>query len=219
MSTPILQQLLNDAIRQREEREVTAWYASRLGSCLTGLYLERKGFPPETEFDDRTLRVFAAGKLFEEFIINLLKKSGTAHETQTPISWPEYDLRGRADLVLDGVVYEIKTMHSHGFHYMRKNGERGKLHHRMQLWTYLKCLNLTRGELVYISKDDLTILQYPVLLEDKALEAEVLKELTILKRAWEQSLPPVPVPDTDWRAKYCRWHRQCISFSTYLTYT
>lgn len=209
---------------RREPRGVTSWQCGKLGSCLTGVYLERLGVPPDEEFDARTLRVFSAGKMFEQWVIDLAKGDKDIKYTEQPrVEIPELDVTGYADLVIekDGekILYEIKSKNSRAFWYMNKQKEGANNHHRMQTWLYLKALGIQDGRILYLEKDTLTTLEYPVRLDDKELEKEVLGELAILNAAWEQKLPP-PIPEWEtkdkWKSNYCRWHKKCVACEKYL---
>lgn len=191
----------------RKEWKVTSWQASRIGMCPCGIYLERMGVEPDEDFDDRTLRVFKAGNLFEDFIISLLPGA----ELQKRIEWKEQDVTGYADAIFNGLVYEIKSKHSRAFWHMDKQGDANQ-QHKMQLWIYLKVLNMPEGRILYCSKDDLAIREYPIFLEDKELEEKVMHELNILNEAWKTKTPPQPITDKkDWRYKYCRYHKKCLA--------
>lgn len=216
------QNIINEKIQKdRPVKSINSWHPSKLGSCLTGAYLERLGVKPDEDFDERTLRVFSVGKMMEEWLVNLVKESGIKCEEQVRIELPEYNVTGYADLVVDREgqkeIYEVKSKHSKSFWYMEKKGQGAQEQHRMQLWTYLKALNIEKGRIVYISKDDLAILEFPVLLGDIVLGDKTTTELSTLNRAWKEKLPPKPVGDLeDWRAKYCRWHKQCVNQPKYL---
>ena len=210
-----IQSLVNEAVSgERTDREMTHWHPSALGSCLTGQYLKRLGVKPDREYDDRMLRVFAVGKMFEDWLVDQIEKKQKV-ERQVRIEWPEYDLSGYADFVANGIPHEIKTVHSKAFWYMSREGG-PKIQHRMQLWTYLKCLDKPEGRLIYLSKDDLAISEYIVLLSDKEIQETVEEELSILNEAWEKKVAPNPPPEDSWTAKYCRWHSQCITQNSYL---
>lgn len=215
MNNMSIEQLINEALRPKEKRPINSWHPSALGSCLTGAYLNRLGVEPDKELDERVLRIFSVGKQFEDWLVNLIKESGATIETQKRIEWPEMDVTGYVDLIIDEMPVEIKTKHSKSFWYMTKQG--APRQNQMQLWVYLKVLNVKVGRLVFLSKDDLAVQEYPVYLEDEQLANEVINELTILNRAWEEKLPPPPIEDPkDWRYKFCRFHLQCLNFNTYL---
>lgn len=219
-----IQDLINEAVRQdRKNVKQSFWHPSALGSCLTGAYLIRKGIA-EKKFDDRTLRVFNVGRMFEDWLSTLLIKQDVdfrtqiglggkiENETLVPSEKKESEIAGYADLMINGVVYEIKSKHSRGLQYTPN------YHHKLQLWTYLKCLGKPEGRLLYLSKDDLRVKEYSVFLNDEGLEAEVVRELKVLNEAWKQGLPPQPVEDKkDWRYKYCNIHEEyCLKQPEYL---
>lgn len=206
---------------ERHDRGITSWQASKLGSCLTGVYLERKGVEPDTEFDQRTLRVFKCGQLFEEWVTNLCENTkDTMTELQVRAEMPQENATGYADMVITDkksgkkYVYEIKSKHSYGFKYLQQEGANRQ--HQMQLWFYLKCLGIEEGRIFYVSKDDLRVMDFLVELDNEELEKSVMNELATLNEAWKQELPP-PLPEKDdWRAKYCRWHEKCKTQEKYL---
>jgi len=210
-----IQNLMNKAIAEerREKKEITSWHISKLGSCLRGLYLERMGVEPDQPFDDRTLRIFNVGNIFEDWLTELLKKK-LKLETQVRVEDKKLNVSGYADAVIEyegkKKAYEIKTKNSRSFWYMQKEGKPMR-QHEYQLFMYLYLLDIDEGSIVYISKDDLAILEYPVFRNDKKLEKEVMDRIGLLNKAWKLKDPSVlPLPDKkDWQAKYCRWHNQC----------
>lgn len=227
-----IQELIDQSIKEeRDEKEHIQrhWYISRLGSCPTGQYLERAGAEPDEPFDNRTLRVFHCGRVFEDWIVGLLEKQESATlETQVAVEANDLDVSGYADIVLtengQPTVYEIKSKHSRAFWYMVedhklrdgtiKKAEGANRQHEIQLWMYLYLLDVPMGKLVYVSKDDLTIAEYPVFRDDNVLKAEVLSTLSILNKAWADKVPPQPITDpADWRYKYCSYHKQCLAFA------
>ena len=95
---------------------------------------------------------------------------------------------------------------------MQKKGEGANRHHEYQTWIYLKALNIEEGSIVYVSKDDLAILEYPVKKSDTLLENEVTFIASLLNTAWKEKNPGLlPLPEkADWQAKYCSYHKKCI---------
>jgi len=219
MSNFSVQQLINQEVRQREKRLPRHWSPSKLGSCLCGVYLERMGVEPDEEFDDRTLRVFSVGKLFEEWLVGVLKKTDAKFDTQVPCEMPEYDAFGYADLVVENgskIVYEVKSKNSRAFWYMDKKKEGPNRQHAMQLWYYLESLKVDEGRILYLEKDTLTTLEYVIRRDDEDLRKEVIGELELLNRAWKEKVAP-PYAEEGWQKDYCRWHKKCVSQTNYLT--
>lgn len=211
----LFQQLIDESLKRQEKREISSWHISKLGQCPRGTFLERLGKDPDTTFDERTLRVFDMGKKVEDWLIDLLRKQAEV-EDQVRVEDKELNISGYIDVIVkkgdEKKVYEIKSKNSRAFWYMVKKGEGAMQQHRMQLWTYLYLLKEEEGEIVYVSKDDLEIQQYPVYLEDKELKKETLGIIKKLNEAWEKkdgSILPL-YPKDDWRAKYCNYHKQCV---------
>lgn len=210
------------AEQENEKKEINSWHISKIGSCLSGLYLERLGATPEKSLDSRTLRVFEAGKMFESWVIEKIKNTeGYKFEEQVRVEDKNLDVSGYADILVtkpngEKEVVELKSQHSRAFWYMDKSGKPNR-QHQMQLWMYLYLLNIENGKLVYVSKDDLAIAEYVVELNDEELKVETLGRLEILNRAWKEKLPPRPNEDeTAWENKYCRFHKQCKHQDNYL---
>jgi len=187
--------------------------------CLGGAYFERLGVLPDYNNDARTLRIFDVGNIFEEWLLDVAEPSlekDTRMERQEDLVDEELDLTGHPDAtiykgkdLLD--TWEIKTMHSRGFWHMDNEGQKGKPHHRLQLWSYLKMSGGAKGRLMYVSKDDLATRQYEVLADDKDLESEFSRAIGELNGAWKTKKPPAIIRDhTDWRTGYCRWHSHCL---------
>lgn len=210
----MIQEIINTQLRkerdEREKKEQTTWWASSLGSCLTGAYLQRAGL--DKDFDDRTLRVFKVGTMFEDWLVDLIAKSGEKYETQKRVEIPEFNLSGKIDITLDGVIHEIKTINSRAFGFLK---DEAKLAHRMQIWTYLYATKSPKGKIVYLEKDGLNVREFTQLLDDPQIETEVRKELNLLNNCWQAKLPPKPYEKTDWRSKYCSLHGLCVSQPNY----
>ena len=93
---------------------------------------------------------------------------------------------------------------------MIKKGEGAYKHHKMQLLLYLITLGINEGKLVYVSKDDLCIQEFPVYL-DREIELckELMENLRILNHALETHMMPLPAEEGTFQARYCRYHKYC----------
>ena len=117
-----IQELVNKTVREGrgERKEIHSWHPSKLGSCLTGVYLERTGAEPDEPIDDRTLRVFSVGTMMENWLVGALEKQYAGIKRQVRVESAELGVSGYADLVVslpDGKerVYEVKSKHSKSF--------------------------------------------------------------------------------------------------------
>lgn len=232
-----VQKIISDSIRKKEEnrgeRLQTTWHASALGSCLCGQYLARLGVKPDEAIDDRTLRVFDMGNKIEDWVVSLIKdnefvmednatKRQYQIETQGRVLSEKYNFSGYYDLSLKDIrtqekeIVELKSKHSKSFWYMDKQGQGAQDSHQMQLWSYLEFTETDKGRIVYISKDDLAVLEYPIFRNNEELRRLVLDQLEVLNEAWEQKIPPKPAPPESWQAKYCNCHSKCLQQEKYL---
>lgn len=71
---------------------------------------------------------------------------------------------------LSDLVYEIKSVNSQLFWSKKHYLQEAYPHHAMQLHTEMKATGLPEGRLLYVSKDDLTILEFPLYLLDEERE-------------------------------------------------
>lgn len=202
-----IQQLIDEKIqKERKEWTPTSWNPSSIGGCLCGAYLRRKGEKPTKRLDERKLRVFEAGKIFEKFVVDLLP----THEEQVRIEDKKLDVTGYADVVIEDEVIEIKSQNSKAFWYYTKRKEPQE-HHLMQLWLYMHELKKPKGRLVYVSKDDLAIQEYPLFYNiESEIAKKTLERIAILNEAWKTGVPPKPAEDGTWQAKYCDFHDKCL---------
>jgi hypothetical protein len=116
------------------------------------------------------------------------------------------------------IVYDLKTVHSGAFHYMKDDISESKKPNILQVMYYAKMLNKPKGALVFISKDDLCLKEYTFFLDkwEKAIDVE----LKMLRAAWlmwlknETPPPAIPRAYTDSKGKcqeckYCSWATLC----------
>lgn len=215
-----IQSLINKAVApdpNAEKRTKESWWPTDLGKCLAGAYHRRMGVESESPFDERTYRVFKMGNLVEEFVVQQIASQYKEEEysTQIRLEMPEYDMTGYADLLIEDLVYEIKSVNSRKFWYMKKRGGKPDRHYAMQTAAGVIALKKEEGRLIYISKDDLMIAEYVInKKQDKDLFDDVIKELVILNKAWDKKIPPLPVPaiidgKVNWQASWCGTHKTC----------
>lgn len=212
-----LSQLIDDTLRQDPAKEkhgvAPSWYASQLGLCLRGVFLERMGFKDKA-FDARTLRVFSQGKKLEDWVVELLRThKDITLSSQDRLHDTTLNLVGRPDIIIkyqdQELIYELKSKQSRWFWMMESKKVGPSPNHMQQLWFYLYATGIKEGRLAYISKDDLAIAEYVIRLNDEDLKKEVLGQLNTLNDCWRNGfLPPMSGPK-DWQTKYCKNHSLC----------
>ena len=130
MSVETIQNLVDTAIALEDKDHISSgkFNPSLFGCCYRRQYWKRKGEVPSNPFDARTLRVFKAGKLFHDFVQNLLisKEILNSLENKSRASPAKEvlveseDVKGYADVVRDNEIVDIKSQHSKAFWYMSK---------------------------------------------------------------------------------------------------
>lgn len=194
--------------------------------------LSGTGIKPE--IDPRTLRVFEIGNQVETWLMDNLKNHPdyTVYQ-QVEVEDPARNIKGHIDaLIYDKkngkwFVVECKSRHSKSFWYMDKKGEGASVHHKMQLHSYIAMLNtyggkitfsdgiiqeftpfngaIQDGYIVYVSKDDMAMLEYKVSYNDTNLLAAWTYELNTLNSCWKlKKAPPAPEKGS-WQEKYCEY--------------
>lgn len=94
---------------------------------------------------------------------------------------------------LSDLVYEIKSVNSQLFWSKKDYLQEAYPHHAMQLHTEMKATDLPEGRLLYVSKDDLTILEFPLFQnheEREKLWQKDVEEMTNFIR--NKIVPPKP---------------------------
>ena len=214
-----LQSLLDKALEQKEPRKRSGKFSpSSLGKCYRAQYWNRKDEPQSNPPDERTSRVFKAGNLFHEFVQEVIIKAYP--EAQKEVLIEIEDFKGFADLVLTDEVLDLKSQHSKAFWY-RKNLKWSELEPKLltnilQVAFYAIELGKSRARLVYISKDDLSIQEYPFEVEKyKVLVAE---EIKTLRDFWAKDILPPAKPraypkddGTFSECGYCAWQSKCYA--------
>jgi hypothetical protein len=205
--------------KDRDKKTQTSWYISSIGACMRGNYLSRLGVEPDIPFTKRVLRIFDMGNKVEDWVVSLLKEQeGYIIDTQVRVEDEKLNVSGYADVMItnkktkEEKIYEIKSKHSRSFHWMDKKGQGAQREHEYQLWTYLYLLGIDEGSIVYISKDDSCILEYPVKRDDEEIKKEVFDYLNLMNKAWKEKDPRIlPLPDQNaWQGKYCSYHKKCL---------
>lgn len=221
--TGLINQDLRETERQsRAEESNDSFRASGMGSCKLKRYWKRSGKQGEP-IDDRGLRVFAAGHVFHEWIQNKTKKYGKSIMSEIDMEYKNPNTgkvlaTGHLDDLIDHnghyILYDYKSMHSQGFHYLKGGA---KPQHRRQIVTYMlmvqqmfpeKFSELTDLRVLYISKDDLCTLELSVRPTSELVNS-VLNELYEINDSFEKQIEPIAEPEEEWECKYCAYKLVC----------
>lgn len=206
-------------------------HVSSISKCLRGVVLEMLKAEKDKEIDRRTLGVFKAGNLFEDFIISALGKRVVHQQREYRYEYKGLVVVGRSDFTIDddGVmrVGENKSVHSDSFWHREKEGTLVAWHNQVQLQIYMWFERILNGNewdgiFSYVSKDDVTIKSAPVKFNQAIIDEVVIPALDIIADAYakkDAKLVPIPAPvvyveskhqfQKNWLATYCDYHNQC----------
>ena len=206
-----LQAKLDEALlKEREKERVRSGMYSPhlLGRCYRAQYWNRQGIEPSNPPDTRALRVFKCGELFHRFVQDLLPE----HQAEVEATDGE-NFYGKADIVCEGEVIDLKSQHSKAFWWMAKSNydiSEEKKPNILQLMCYCWLLGKPRGRLVFISKDDLCVNEY-VFEYDKWRE-KLQEEIDTLKMYWEKQELPKAEPRAygGKEGTYCSFKTKCL---------
>lgn len=214
-----IQALLDDKLKAKDEQKRIRSHKfspSSFGYCYRKQIFNRQDVPKTNPPDARSLRIFACGNLFHDFVQQFFP------DAQTEVLVELDDLKGYADIVRDDEVVDIKSCHSGQFNYLCTPGydiATEKYSNIIQLMAYALYLGKPRGRLVFVSKDDLRIEEFPFFTEKWKDQVEL--ELQTLRSYWNlgagQLPPPVPRAFIDGVdkfkecRKYCAWRDHCVA--------
>jgi hypothetical protein len=206
-----IQQLIDSVLLEKESLKSTRhrsgkWSPSQFGKCYLAQYWHRKNEPISNPIPVRTLRKFAVGKIFHDFVEGLLPEHLTEVKVETD------DILGFADIVLDDCVIDIKSAHTNDFRrFWSKDYDiyKGKSTNWLQVATYAKLLNKSWCGLFFIGKDDLCVEQYVA--KTSQFEKDIETELEILRAYWRKGELPKAEPRA-YNGKecgYCSYKDKC----------
>lgn len=231
----------------RDERKLVKRdyiWATEVGRSYFDRWCKMKAIPAEEEYNERTLRKFVAGDMFERVVgfvlaVTGMLKADNAHLT-VPATKNTLKVTGRLDFLTGGkpktwkeietdpfaqlyfqffepfkviakqlhteltkkypnglkpLIYEIKSVNSLLFWAKKDYLQEAYPHHQLQLLTYLKATEMDEGRVLYISKDDLTLAEFPVYANDVKLNEIWNKDVKEMSKfILTNQEPPKPDP-------------------------
>ena len=112
-----VEQLINEHLAPKPRIRSGKYSPSSFGMCYRQQFWNRQDKPQSNPADERSLRVFAAGQLFHDFVQNII--IGDVAATKE-VKVESDDVLGYADLVIENEVVDIKSQHSKSFWWMAK---------------------------------------------------------------------------------------------------
>ncbi len=95
---------------------------------------------------------------------------------------------------LKPIIYDFKSINSMAFWGKRNYLLEAYPHHVMQLYGYLKANNIHEGRLLYISKDDLVLAEFPIYYPTERYEQKLKEQREKIHYYWKNKITP-PKPE------------------------
>lgn len=206
-------------------------HATSVAKCLRGVVHGMLGAEKDNPIGTRTLGVFKAGNLFEDFIIDALGKKIIHRQREYTYKYKNITLVGRSDFTIDDEgtmrVGECKSVHSDAFWMRERKGTLIAWHNQIQLQIYMWLERILNGNnwdgvFTYISKDDCTVISAPVRFNQHIIDEIVIPALDIINEAYTAKNPELaPLPSMiifseakhryqkNWLCTYCEYHESC----------
>ena len=188
---------IKEALKHTQPEDNT-YYASSAGSCPRKMYYSRR-YPQENDLE--LLKVFEMGNIVHEFIQDVIMKGGQ-HEVPIKLEDNGIIVRGRLDCLYENELYELKSTKS--IHFVK---DKPNNHHVMQLMLYMKQLGYKSGNLLYIEKNTLQMVEHTVEYDDSIYNLAI----ALFRKAHQGlSTNTLPVKECEaWECKFCNYQDKC----------
>jgi len=169
------------------------------GTCARFWFIAFSGTDSwQDDVDSMGVANMGVGAAVHDYLQETLKASGMVVEDEVEIKLEDPPVRGYLDAIVkwndENLVCEIKTTREDAFSFRQMSGK-PMTNHLIQILLYLKATGLKRGFLLYVNKNDQTMLVIPVELNEanEALINEVLEWLRTARAAFDNNdLPIIP---------------------------
>ena len=157
---------------------------------------------PESEKELKQFGAYDAlvgGKIDREKVIREIKedKDLSDFSKQKALRIVEFFTKKFIDKYSNGLepmIYEFKSINSQAFWGKKDYLYQAYPHHKHQLFGYMKANNIKEGRLLYISKDDLTLAEFPVYLNDEKLAESYRKDIETISYYVKNKIEPPKSP-------------------------
>lgn len=194
------------------------------GECPRYWYLAFEGQTFEDNADAYAVANMTSGTLSHDRIQKALMDSGIAKifeddkgnpTTEFKITHSDPPIFGYGDGMIDWngeeIVIEIKTSPSEGFEY-RRNANKPKTGHLIQLLIYMKVLKKSKGILIYENKNNHDLLIFPIQVNSGYIRwvDQAFEWMREVRKAWtEKTLPEKNYRSNSKICKTCPIQKAC----------
>lgn len=203
----------NCLLRENKPKQIGRYYPSEIGSCIRKTWFSYKQ-PKKAKAE--LIRIFESGNMLHEFIADVIESEKNPEvellrkEMPIRLEEKEFIISGRADnLVLikiksEQVLVEVKST--------KFLPEKFNEQHEMQLQLYMHAINVHKGMILYIQKDNLQTKEFDVKLDMNKVNKILEKFKKLHEALKENKMPEAEAKfnqDIAWMCRYCDWKEEC----------
>lgn len=210
-------QLINNYVkREIKEKTVGRYYPSEAGNCIRKVFYSYKN-PKEVDLE--LLKIFEAGNILHEFIVDVLESEKNPHvellEKESPFTLEIDDvtISGRVDDIIivkiDNKVFLVEVKSTSSLKYTDEPSEA----HIMQLQLYMNAKNIHNGLIIYLEKNTLQSKSFHVKYNEKIFE-KTIRRLKEIHQYLKENKLPIPeariISTKTWMCKNCQYREDCF---------
>jgi len=171
-------------------------FVSEVTYCIRKAYLLRRDPRP---FNREKLVILVWGSLAHFLVENYIDYDGVLCEKSVSVDLGGFKLKGRADIIIDDYIVELKTAYS--------LPDKPFNHHVLQLQAYLWMLDREEGFLVYIARRAGGIVSFKIERDVKYWIEIVDRARKLHEHLKKNEIPP---PEKSPLCKFCEYKEYCL---------
>ncbi len=202
--------------RELKEKTIGRYYPSEVGGCLRKVFYSYK---QPKEIDLEILKIFEAGNILHEFIIDVLESEKNPHiellEKESPfqIDMNDFIISGRVDDIvlvkIDNQIYLLEVKSTKSIKYTKEPYEG----HLMQLQLYMHAKKIHNGIILYLEKNTLQSKSFKVEYDEKQVD-KIFRRFKELHQHLKEEKLPIPesriISTKNWMCKSCQYKEECF---------
>ena len=209
------QMISNYLKREKHPKQIGRYYPSEIGSCMRKVWYTYK---QPKEIDPETVKVFHAGNMIHEFVVDVLKSEKNPGVELLSAELPfflnnkDFLISGRIDNPIlvkqdnQKVLVEVKSTK------MLDLCKEPSKSHVQQLQLYMHSTGVHKGLIIYVEKHSLKCKEFDIDYDQKAAET-IIRRFEMLHSHLKGEKIPLPEakldPKIKWMCNYCEYRKEC----------
>lgn len=193
-------------------KQSNSFAPSNTNQCARYAVYRLRGFEQRVSFSGQTRRIFDFGNRVEDMMEGIFDDLGILVDKQLEINIEDpVPIRGFIDFVVDWdgpKVVECKSINEAGMIWRRQSHKPTDAHYR-QIQFYLHAMGYNEGFVLYVGKNDSSILPLLTVKDDKFIEKTLKKYAKIYKVYQEGNIPVRPYKETSDKCVRCDAREWC----------